>query len=123
MPVPPGFHITTHAYHHFLIENHLADTIQTLAVQASADDPATLERASAQIQSLIVQSTIPFDIAALIREMEESAGVAGLRGQTGGRGFSVITWRTVRMGELVREQILSRDFYPPPSRILRGEEP
>ena len=53
----------------------------------------------------------------------ESAGVAGLRGQTGGRGFSVITWRTVRMGELVREQILSRDFYPPPSRILRGEEP
>jgi vancomycin resistance protein VanW len=52
-----------------------------------------------------------------------SVGVAGFRGQTGGKGFSVITRRTVRTGELVREQILSRDFYPPPSRILQGDGP
>lgn len=53
----------------------------------------------------------------------ESAGMAGIRAQTGGKGFSVITRRTVRTGALVREQTLSRDFYPPPSRILEGDGP
>jgi pyruvate,water dikinase len=68
LPVPPGFQITTHAYRRFVSENGLADAILSAAVQASATDPATLERTSAQIQSLFAQSTIPDDVAALIRE-------------------------------------------------------
>jgi vancomycin resistance protein VanW len=43
--------------------------------------------------------------------------------QSGARGFSVITRREIiRNGKSV-EQILSRDFYPPPSRILSGAVP
>ncbi len=55
--------------------------------------------------------------------MAESAGTAFSRGQEGGRGFSVVTTRVVRRGGEVRENTISRDYYPPPSHILRGENP
>jgi len=74
LPVPPGFQITTHAYRRFVSESRLEDAILSAAAQASADNPATLERASAQIQSLLAQSTIPPDVAALI---ERSYGELG----------------------------------------------
>ncbi len=67
LPVPPGFHITTLAYRRFVSENHLAESILAAASQVSADDPATLDGASAQIRSLIEQGTIPDDIAGPIR--------------------------------------------------------
>jgi len=67
LPVPPGFHITTQAYRRFIDENHLADAILSAAKQARADDPATLDNASTQTQSLISLAIIPNDIAALIR--------------------------------------------------------
>jgi vancomycin resistance protein VanW len=50
-----------------------------------------------------------------------SAGSDCRGGQPGGKGFSAITRRSVRMGGQVKEQTLSRDFYPPPSRILEGD--
>jgi len=68
LPVPPGFHITTLAYRRFVSENHLTNAILSAAEQAKADDPATLDRASAQIQSLFAQGTMPADIAGLIRQ-------------------------------------------------------
>ncbi len=74
LPVPPGFHITTLAYCRFVSENQLAESILTAAAQAKADDPATLDTASAQIQSLIAQGTIPDDIAASIRREYAALG-------------------------------------------------
>ncbi len=68
LPVPPGFHIATGAYRRFVDENHLGDAILSAAAQAQSDDPASLERASEQIQSLIVHATLPGDIAELIRQ-------------------------------------------------------
>jgi pyruvate,water dikinase len=68
LPVPPGFHITTHAYRRFIDENHFTDSIISAARQARADDPATLDNTSGQIQSLITQGVIPNDIALLIRQ-------------------------------------------------------
>ena len=67
LPIPPGFHITTEAYRRYVDENHLAERIQSAAAQAQVNDPATLDRASAQIQSLFAQGTIPGDIAEMIR--------------------------------------------------------
>ncbi len=67
LPVPPGFHITTLAYRRFVSDNHLAESILAAASQASADDPTTLDGASAQIRSLIERGTIPDDIAGEIR--------------------------------------------------------
>ena len=74
LPVPPGFHITTLAYCHFVSENQLAEWILAAAAQVRGDDPATLDTASAQIQSLIAQSKIPDDIAALIRREYAAQG-------------------------------------------------
>jgi rifampicin phosphotransferase len=68
LPVPPGFHITTHTYRRFVEENHLTDSILSAARQAQTDDPATLDVACAQIQSLIMQGKISNDVAALIRQ-------------------------------------------------------
>ncbi|HLN30249.1 MAG TPA: PEP/pyruvate-binding domain-containing protein [Gemmataceae bacterium] len=74
MPVPPGFQITTHAYGRFVDENQLANPILAAAAQARADDPATLDRASAQIQTLFAQGTMPSDLAALIRQAYSDLG-------------------------------------------------
>src|SRR5207247_1101949 len=74
LPVPPGFHLSTLAYRRFVDENQLAGAILAAAAQAQADDPATLDAASAQIQSLFAQSTIPADIAALIRHSYDGLG-------------------------------------------------
>jgi pyruvate,water dikinase len=74
LPVPAGFHITTHAYHRYVEENRIGEGIQAAAAQAQANDPATLDRASAQIQSLIAQGTIPSDIAEMIRKSYAELG-------------------------------------------------
>jgi pyruvate,water dikinase len=74
LPVPPGFQITTHAYRRFVSANGLAEAIVSAAAQARADDPATLDRASTQIQSLFAQGTLPDDIAALIRQSYAELG-------------------------------------------------
>jgi rifampicin phosphotransferase len=68
LPVPPGFCITTDAYHRYVKENHLGNGILSAVAQAQANDPATLDRASEQIQSLIGKGTIPDDIAEMIRQ-------------------------------------------------------
>ena len=74
LPVPPGFHITTGAYRRFVEENHLGESIQSAAAQGQASDPATLDRASAQIQSLFAQGAIPGDVAAAIRHAYAELG-------------------------------------------------
>ncbi|MCC7020740.1 MAG: hypothetical protein IT332_13345 [Ardenticatenales bacterium] len=63
LPVPPGFHVTTAAYRRFVDANHLAEVIQRAANRATIDEPASLERASAIIRALIVQATVPRDVA------------------------------------------------------------
>jgi rifampicin phosphotransferase len=68
LPVPPGFHITTLVYRRFINENHFAEEILAAAKQGRADNPGTLDTASAQIQSMIIQGAIPDDIASSIRE-------------------------------------------------------
>jgi len=74
LPVPPGFHITTHTYRRFVRENHLNEAILAAAAKACADDPATLDRASARIQSIIAGAAIPPDIARLIGERYAGVG-------------------------------------------------
>jgi pyruvate,water dikinase len=77
LPVPPGFHITTDAYRRFVNENDLGGSILSAAAQAQVNDPAMLDRASAQIQSLFAQGTMPGDIAGMIRQWygELGAGI------------------------------------------------
>lgn len=61
-PVPPGFIVITEAYRAFVAANQLADRILVLARNASPEDPAALENASADIRSLFEHGTLPPDI-------------------------------------------------------------
>jgi pyruvate,water dikinase len=63
LPVPPGFHVTTLAYRRFVTENGLHERILSAAALAAADDPASLERASREIQGLIQQGAMSAEIA------------------------------------------------------------
>jgi pyruvate,water dikinase len=74
LPVPPGFHVTTEAYRRFVEVNHLRDGILAAVALAQANDPATLERASEQIQSLIARGTMPGEIAQAIRQRYSELG-------------------------------------------------
>ncbi len=53
IPVPPGFSITTEAYHDFLSEGGMKEKIQKILSQITLEDVASLEEASKTIYELI----------------------------------------------------------------------
>jgi pyruvate,water dikinase len=66
LPVSTGFHVTTQAYKLFVEENHIGGAILSAASQAKADDPATLDHVSREIQALFAGASIPLEIAQAI---------------------------------------------------------
>lgn len=50
-------------------------------------------------------------------------GDSGMPAQRGARGFSTVTRRLTTRNGSTAEEILSEDFYPPPSRLIAGETP
>jgi pyruvate,water dikinase len=72
LPVPPGFHVTTDAYRRFLDGNNLGEKILTEV--ARVDDQHAPDEASARIQTLIAEGTMPAEIAASIRQRYEDLG-------------------------------------------------
>ena len=60
--VPPGFVITTDAYHSFVEANQIQSPILALAKNISLDDPGALENTSAEIRNLFERGTIPTEI-------------------------------------------------------------
>ncbi len=66
LSVPPGFHITTDAYRHFVATNNLQKTIQKAMTTVNSDDLATLEDSSTCIGIHFAESTIPSDIVEAI---------------------------------------------------------
>lgn len=83
LPVPPGFHVTTAAYARFVEANALQAPIAEASRQATPDDPASLEQASASIAALFRQGAMPDEIAAAIRgayaRLEDGAGAVAVR--------------------------------------------
>ena len=53
LPVPDGFVIDTVAYSHFVAANAIQAPLLALAAQVRADDPASVEKISLQIQALL----------------------------------------------------------------------
>src|SRR5215218_8784501 len=67
LPVPPGFHITTAAYHRFVAANDLQGAIVAAATDVSVEDPGSQERAAATIRALFEVSAMPDEVAVAIR--------------------------------------------------------
>ncbi len=51
-----------------------------------------------------------------------SVGQSGVTSQPGGQGFSVVTRRRLIRDGKVTEELLSRDYYPPPTRVVGRSE-
>ena len=63
IPVPPGFVVTAQAFDHFLKETDLNVEIMAMLDSVHLDDMASIEHASAKIQSLILRAAMPEEIA------------------------------------------------------------
>src|SRR5215467_10773550 len=59
LPVPPGFHITTAAYRHFVTKYGLQEQILAAVSTTSPDQPATLEVAAQTIATLFARHPMP----------------------------------------------------------------
>src|SRR5262245_59536896 len=73
--VPPGFLVTTDAYRAFVAANQLGERVLALAQAVTPDDPAALERTSAEIGALFTVGRMPEQIAeALLSAYNALAG-------------------------------------------------
>ena len=77
LPVPPGFHITTTAYQRFVAANDLQAQLLAIAATAHADDPASLDAASAAIGALFAAAPIPDEVADAVRAAYAALATAG----------------------------------------------
>ncbi|GHO71742.1 hypothetical protein KSC_106340 [Ktedonobacter sp. SOSP1-52] len=68
LPVPPGFHVTTIAYHAFVARHGLQEPILTAVSTISPDQPATLEAAAQTVATLFAQHPMPEEVAQAIRD-------------------------------------------------------
>lgn len=66
LPVPEGFHITTHAYRRFVVENDLTALIQSVPGKIDPEKPSTLEDAAREIHQAFMSAAIPEDVASAI---------------------------------------------------------
>lgn len=74
LPVPPGFHVTTAAYRHFVRENELQEKILAAVSAVTADQPTSLEEASRKIGRMFAQGNMPADFATAIRQAYVALG-------------------------------------------------
>lgn len=68
IPVPPGFVVLAGAFEHFLKETDLVQEIDAILKTVDAHAIHTVEKASADIQALILRAQMPRDIAREILE-------------------------------------------------------
>lgn len=66
--VPPGFAITTDSYLDLITAAGVAGEIQNILSHVDPDDVPSLDSASAQIQTLILNASMPADVADAIKE-------------------------------------------------------
>ena len=66
--VPPGFAVTTDSYQHFISETGIGDAIFELLSGLDVDNVDSLNKASASIQKLMNNATMPQPVLEAIRE-------------------------------------------------------
>jgi pyruvate,water dikinase len=74
LPVPPGFIVTTAAYHAFVSANGLGAVIATALDGTPADDPAVLDAASDAIRDRFAAGTLPAELAGAVRAAYAALG-------------------------------------------------
>lgn len=126
LPVPEGFAISAWAYHHFVEANQLQDRISRRLSSANLKSLEELSRVSHEIQSLVISSPVPEDLAGAIgKGLEELSFRSGatrfaLRSSAVGEDthFSFAgqyaTFLNLRSGEIIDRyrEVLASKFSP-----------
>ncbi len=73
-PVPGGFVVTSSAYKHMIAENDLEDKIKAVLKDLDVENAVALNRASQQVQKLIVGSPFPKDIETQVFQAYDKLG-------------------------------------------------
>ena len=68
IPVPPGFVILSNAFEYFLKENNLHLKIQTILKKVNHEDIKKVEKASKEIETMILAGKIPKDLLVEIKD-------------------------------------------------------
>lgn len=68
IPVPPGFVVLAGAFNQFLKETDINVEIDAILHDVNIDEVHTVEKASKQVQSLILQADMPKDVADLVMQ-------------------------------------------------------
>lgn len=68
IPVPPGFVVLADAFEKFLEENEIGSDINNILAKVNHKDTNSVDGASAEIQSIILNSAMPKDIEAEIEK-------------------------------------------------------
>ncbi|MFA7253966.1 MAG: PEP/pyruvate-binding domain-containing protein [Patescibacteria group bacterium] len=66
VPVPPGFVVLAESFERFLEENEIAADIDSILAKVNHQDTNSVDGASAEIQSIILNSPMPGDIESAI---------------------------------------------------------
>ena len=74
IPVPLGFIVTAVAYSRFIEQSGLHPRIDAVLSNLNVDDSDALQRASEQVKQMIVDTPMPADIAAQVREYYKEMG-------------------------------------------------
>ena len=74
LPVPAGFLLSTNAYEDFVGANELHGSIREIVADATPHQAASMELASASIQSLFEAARLPPEIATSIAEAYSALG-------------------------------------------------
>src|SRR3989338_6102602 len=74
IPVPQGFVLLSEAFERFIQETNLGAEIDSLLHKVKHEEMHTVERASEQIQALILQSQMPKDIANEVKKHFKTLG-------------------------------------------------
>src|SRR6476646_9458687 len=73
-PVPPGFSVTTEAFHAALRERGLRERIDAALATTETDDPASVDEASRVIRAAFADTPVPEPIAGAVLEAYRRLG-------------------------------------------------
>jgi pyruvate,water dikinase len=81
IPVPPGFIVTVKAYNDFLKKANITAKIRTLLKPLDPNDSKQLQHIAAEIKNIIMQSTMPPELASQIKQayIELGRGLVAVR--------------------------------------------
>ncbi len=68
IPVPPGFIVTVNAYYDFLRQTKIMDKIGELLKPLDVNDSKQLQQTAAEVRQIILEATMPPEVANEIRE-------------------------------------------------------